>query len=130
MQLIHRHYDRFRFFSFLGWCMVWLALIWAIIDPSPPPIPLGSDKVIHFTSFLAISLACVTFCRSAWQLGLAAAFCALAEVLLEAAHYFIPQRDFELADMAANLSGTATGMLIALLLLRMLQRHLTPSGAR
>jgi VanZ family protein len=124
MQLIHRHYDRFRFFSFLGWCMVWLALIWAIIDPSPPPIPLGSDKVIHFTSFLAISLACVTFCRSAWQLGLATAFCAVAAVLLEVTHYVLPQRTFELADMAANLTGTAAGTLIALLLLRLLQRHL------
>ena len=130
MQLIHRHYDRFRFLSFVAWCMVWLALIWAIVDPSPKSIPLVSDKLIHFTSFFAISLASVTFCRSAWQLGLATAFCAVAAVLLEVTHYVIPQRSFELADMAANLLGTATGTLIALLLLRMVQRRLTPEAAR
>lgn len=130
MRLTHRHYDRFRFMSFLGWCMVWLALIFVIIDPSPAPIPAGSDKIVHFTSFLAISLASVTFCRSAWQLGLATAFCAVAAVLLEATHYVIPQRSFELADMAANLAGTAAGTLIALLLLRFLKRRLIPEGAR
>lgn len=130
MQLIYRHYDRFRFLSFAGWCAVWLALIWAIVDPSPKSIPIVSDKVIHFTSFLVISLASVTFCRSARQLGLATAFCAVAAVLLEATHYVLPHRSFELADMAANLAGTATGTLVALLLLRTLQRRLTPEAAR
>ena len=130
MNLLLRYDDRLRLLSFVGWCVIWLAIVWAIVDPSPVRIGFTSDKVIHFTSFFAISLACLTFCRSVRQLGLASVFCAAAGVLLEITHYVIPRRSFELADMAANVSGVATGALIALFLLRVLQRRLMPAPAR
>jgi len=130
MMVLQRFDDRLRPWFFVGWCLVWVAVILAILDPSPVSIRLVSDKVIHFTSFLAISLASVTFCRTALQLGFATAFCLAAAILLEMTHYVLPSRSFELADMVANLAGTAAGTLTALLLLRMLQRHWSPEAAR
>ena len=114
--------DRLRFWTFVGWCLVWLALAWALLDPSPPAIRGVSDKTIHFLSFVAVSFAAVGFCRSGWQLALTGAFCAMAGAGLEAAQYVLPGRAFEWADMAANLGGAATGTLLAALSLSGLQR--------
>jgi VanZ family protein len=130
MQLIHRHDDRLRPWFFAGWCLIWLAVILAIVDPSPRPLHLVSDKVVHFASFFAISLASVTFCRTVRQLCFATAFCAVAAIALESTHYVLPQRSFELADMAANLSGMAAGALLVLVVLRTLLRRWTPEAVR
>jgi len=77
-----------------------------------------SDKAIHFASFVAVSFAAIAFCRSGRQLALTGFVCASAGVALEVAQYFIPTRGFEWADMAANLGGTVTGILLAALALR------------
>jgi VanZ family protein len=130
MHLIQRHDDRLRPWFFAGWCLIWLAVILAILDPSPVSFQLVSDKVMHFTSFLAISLASATFCRSAGQLAGATAFCVTAAIVLEMTHHVLPSRSFELADMVANLAGSAAGGLIALMLLRTLQRRWAPEAAR
>jgi VanZ family protein len=111
-----------RFWTFLGWCLAWLVVAWAMLDPAPPAIKAVSDKTIHFLSFVAVSFAAVAFCRSGKQLAVAGVFCAVAGVGFETAQYFIPARSFEWGDIAANLGGTATGSLLAALALGVLQR--------
>jgi VanZ family protein len=83
-----------------------------MLDPAPPPIPAGSDKLVHFTCFFAVSFAAIAFCRSARQFLQAGLFCAVAGVAFETGQYYIPSRQFEWADMAANLTGTVTGTLL------------------
>jgi VanZ family protein len=122
--------DRLRLAAFIGWCLIWATVVWVMVSPTPAPVQQLSDKLLHFASFAAISFAALSFCRSLRQLAAASLFCGVAGVLLELAHYFIPSRSFELADMAANLGGTAAGALLALLLLRPLQRRLRFAPAR
>jgi VanZ family protein len=110
-----------RLLAFLAWCAAWLGVVWAMLDPAPPPVGGLSDKVIHFLSFVAVSLATVTFCRTLRQFVLAGLWCVLAGIGLEVAQRLTATRRFEWADMAANLSGTAVGIVLAVLLLLVLQ---------
>ena len=114
--------ERLRFWSFIGWCIAWLVVAWAMLDPSPPLIGAVSDKTIHFLSFCAVSFAAVAFCRSSVQLAMAGVVCAVAGVGFEIAQYFMPPRGFEWGDIAANLGGTVTGILLAALALRGLRK--------
>jgi VanZ family protein len=120
--------DRLRLWTFVGWCLAWLIVGWAMLHPAPPPIDAVSDKTIHFLSFCAVSFAAVAFCRSGRQLAMAGAFCAVAAVGFETAQYFIPARAFEWGDILANVGGTTTGILLAALVLGGLQRFGWPSG--
>ena len=119
-----------RLWTFVGWCLAWLVVAWAMLDPAPPIVQAVSDKTIHFLSFVGISFGTVAFCRSAGQLAMAGAFCAVAGVGFETAQYFIPTRAFEWGDIAANLGGAITGILLAGLALGALQRLGWPGGQR
>lgn len=95
-----------------------------MLDPSPPAINELSDKSLHFLSFFAVSLATIGFCRSVKEFLAAWLICALAGVALEFAQALIPTRAFEAGDIVANLSGAATGTLLALAVFTILQRRL------
>jgi VanZ family protein len=110
--------SRLRLWSLIAWCVAWLVVAWAMLDPSPPPVDIVSDKVIHFASFVVVSFAALAFCRSDRQLAAAGMLCAVAGVGLEIGQYFVPSRVFEWGDMAANLGGTVLGILLAALVLR------------
>ena len=111
-----------RFCSLIVWCIAWLVVAWAMLDPSPPQIKVVSDKTIHFASFFIVSFATIAFCRAGRELALAGAVCAVAAVGFETAQYFIPARAFEWGDIAANLGGTGSGILLAALSLHGLRR--------
>lgn len=93
-----------------------------MLDPAAPPLlPHLSDKLVHFVSFLAISLATIGFCRTLRQFLSAGGFCVVAGVALEVAQQLTSARRFEWRDMLANLSGTAVGLVAAMVLLLVLQ---------
>ncbi len=119
--------ERLRCWSFVGWCIAWLVVAWAMLDPSPPLVGAVSDKALHFLSFCAVSFAAVAFCRSSVQLAMAGIVCAVAGVGFEIAQYFMPPRGFEWGDIAANLGGTVAGILLAALALRGLRKLGWPS---
>lgn len=116
--------------TFIGWCLAWLVVTWMMVDPAPPTLAIVSDKAIHFASFVAVSFAALAFCRSGRQLAAAGVFCALAGVGFELVHYAMPARAFELGDIAANVGGAVTGILLAALSLGFLQRLARPSRRR
>lgn len=107
-----------RLWSLVAWCLAWLVVAWAMLDPSPPSLRGVSDKAVHFASFFVVSVAAIAFCRDHRQLAAAGIVCAVAAVGLEVAQYFIPSRAFEWGDIAANLGGTVTGILLAAVVLR------------
>lgn len=109
--------------ALIVWCLVWLGVAWAMLDPSPPKLQDVSDKSLHFASFFVMSLAAVGFCRSLRQLAAAALVCAVAGVAIEAAQLLVPSRNFQWSDIVANLSGTASGLVLAGLLLAFHQRR-------
>ncbi len=119
-----------RFWTFVGWCLAWLVVAWAMLDPAPPAIEVVSDKTVHFLSFVAVSFAALAFCRSGRQLVMSGIFCAVAGLGFETAQYFIPARAFEWADIAANLGGATIGSLLAALALGALQRFGWPPRRR
>lgn len=89
----------------------------------------GSDKLVHFLSFVAVSAAALAFCRTGRQLLLAGLFCGLAGIGLEVAQGFTATRLFEWGDVAANLGGTAVGLgsaFAVLALLRGYRRRVRP----
>jgi VanZ family protein len=73
----------------------------------------GSDKVWHGGSYLALALpVCILFSRAAgrWR---ATILLVLFGAALEVAQLLVPRRSFEWADMAANTTGVAVGMLLS-----------------
>ena len=79
----------------------------------------GSDKLVHFFTHLGFTVLGYWALRRYWtsvrasrSLWLAGAASLLLGLLDESQQYFVGGREFDLFDIAANLCGTATGMLL------------------
>ncbi|MFA7387541.1 MAG: VanZ family protein [Thiohalobacteraceae bacterium] len=79
----------------------------------------GSDKFIHFCTHLCFTVLGYwalrrywTWVRATHSLWLAGAASLLLGLFDESQQYFVGGRQFDLFDIAANLCGTATGMLL------------------
>ncbi len=75
----------------------------------PLPFP-QADKVVHATTFALLALG-LWWRKVSWKLILAAsaAYAVSSEIIQ---HFFIPGRDFELLDIAADTAGA--GLVVAL----------------
>lgn len=92
-----------------------------------PPIemegPVGSDKLHHFTAFVALTLP-LAIVRPRWSVLLFVAFSAYGAAIEILQPYM--GRSRELADLIADMAGVGFGIVLALLL-RRLHRHLSRS---
>jgi hypothetical protein len=99
--------------------MYWAALTVVLLVPDPlallglqrNPWPFSSDRGIHFSLFLGLTLLadmCRWAIRPRWFIGLLVAY-ATATELLQA---FVPPRTVDLADLSENLLGVAAGTVI------------------
>lgn len=87
---------------------------------------MASDKLLHLVGYAGVAFAALLFCRRPSSLLLAAAATFLGGTLMEFLQHFTPWRSFDVADMAANLAGALTGLLLALPLLPLV-RWLRPA---
>ncbi len=89
-----------------------------------PPIemagPVGSDKLHHFTAFVALTLP-LAIVRPRWSVVLFVAFSAYGAAIEIIQPYV--GRSREVADLLADMAGVGCGIVLALLL-RRLHRHL------
>lgn len=113
---------RFRYVLFLI-CLA--VLLWGILRPAPPPMLFAqSDKWLHFMAFLGFSLTTrFAFChRAIWlvwiMLLLSAPGLEFLQVTLQTT------RQFSWGDVAGNLSGVITALLIWMLFIRSLPESL------
>jgi VanZ family protein len=73
----------------------------------------GSDKVLHFCAYLALSLLPVIGFRDRRKGLMAGLSMFLLGILMEAGQHFSPGRAVELGDVLANGAGVSCGVLLA-----------------
>ncbi len=105
------------------WLASWVVVAWAMLGPAPVDLAGQTDKLVHFACFFVISLAVLGFCRRTGELVAVGVVCLAAAIGLELGQGLLPRRTFELADMAANLAGVASGLALARLALNRLRRR-------
>ena len=98
------------------WGAMMVTLFYLYVSPhTPPPTVMveGSavdlDKVCHMFAHactIALPLAVVPYRRTAWVMGAVAIFAGFG---FELCQLWVPQRSFDMADMAANFAGLAIG---------------------
>jgi VanZ family protein len=88
--------------------------------PAPPPMPNGSDKVVHFSAYALLGASVAWAARMRFVRG--AVIGALALSLLGAVdewhQQFIPNRRMDLRDWVADTAGAVTGLLLVTALAR------------
>src|SRR5699024_3761433 len=87
-------------------------------------MPIAIDKIVHFTTHLVLVLCCLLFYKAkviyvkVSRLVLIVAFCVLYSIIIELLQGVSTTRSSELADVYANILGTALGTLVFLLVKR------------
>ena len=84
----------------------------AILSLIPAPAVGGSDKLLHFLTYAALSGVFATLTRSASKVLLAAILLILYGIAIEFAQGLTGYRMFEPADMRANSGGVVAGVLL------------------
>lgn len=100
----------------LTWAVAMAALLYLYVSPNTPPptemiegVDIGLDKVFHIIAhagLLALPLAIVPNRRLAWFM---ASLAIAAGIGFEFAQLFVPERNFDLADLTANFAGLVIG---------------------
>lgn len=91
------------------WLLLLLVTAFSLY-PWPPAPAAGNDKLLHFCAYLALLLSLAVAHRPAGRAGLAQVGLLFAwSLLIEVVQYFLPNRHFSLADLAANLAGLLLG---------------------
>ncbi|MFO1035215.1 MAG: VanZ family protein [Geminicoccaceae bacterium] len=110
LQLVDRWNLR-RVFMAL-WCLGWVVVIAASLEPNPSLPGDLSDKSCHFLAYAGMTLGTALFCRSARQLLFLATGAVLVGIMLEFGQTLVPSRSFEVADMIANSAGVVAGSVV------------------
>jgi len=104
----------FLAFAFVG-AMIYLANFGYAVEFFSAAQRSGADKLGHFALFggLALVLNVSLACRAwrGWLIG--SGVVALVATLEEWSHSWIPHRNFDLLDLAANYAGIGVGGLLA-----------------
>jgi hypothetical protein len=103
------------------WGAMMVTLFYLYVSPhtAPPTIfaegsAIDLDKVFHMVAHactIALPLAVVPYRRLAWTMG---AFAIVAAFGFEFCQLWVPQRSFDIGDMAANFAGLAIGARLGL----------------
>src|SRR5580765_2080279 len=99
-----------RFWNVCG-CLLVLAVVVGSVGPSVPAIGHG-DKVVHLAAYLILALWFGGVYRPARYPVVIACLLALGGGI-ELVQGLLPWRSMELADMAANTTGVAAGILLS-----------------
>ena len=85
---------------------VQLIAVYAPVGPGGPEIT-GLDKVVHILIFFAPALAALMMgLRARWALGILALHAPVSELIQ---HFALPQRDGDVFDVMADLTGVVLG---------------------
>jgi VanZ family protein len=97
----------------MGWALIGV-IVYMSLTPHPPSIGFRyEDKLDHLFAYGTLMLWFAQLFRAPWtRLQLALAFVAMG-VGLEFIQGMTEYREYEVADMAANASGVAIGLLLA-----------------
>ena len=108
---------------YIGW-IVFIALLTLIPGKALPQIDwnfLSLDKIIHFTIFSIMTfLGSVSFKtkaglrRTITPILISLLIAILYGSILELMQSFIPDREFDYADLVANIGGSVTGLVLFL----------------
>jgi VanZ family protein len=103
---------RYSHFWMVGGVALVLAVIVGSVGPALPPLMGHSDKLVHLGAYLTLAVWFGGVCRPARYPIVAACLLVLGGGI-ELVQGLLPYRSMELADMAANTTGVATGILLS-----------------
>lgn len=97
----------------LGWLMALAIGVGSLWPTMPSAAVAFSDKLLHFAAYagLAFVFAGALGRRRWWRIGLSLVLLGIVVELLQ--HYFTATRSGEWSDLAANIGGVGTGLLLA-----------------
>jgi len=113
------------------WCLAWMLTAALLLAPLSSPIRVSyADLIAHFLVFACLAFGTVGFSRRGSELTLLAAATVAGGVALELAQGLVPQRTFDILDMAANALGAMVGYAAALTVLLLVIRPAAEARAR
>lgn len=105
------------------WCLAWLIVAALLLTPLTSPMSVShSDLIAHFLVFAGLAFGAVGFSHRGAELTLLAVATVAGGVALELAQGLVPQRTFDILDMAANTLGAMVGYAAALTVLLLVIR--------
>ncbi|WGF87119.1 VanZ family protein [Marinivivus vitaminiproducens] len=111
-----------RTVGFVVWLLLWSMVVAASLGPVAESVP-GTDKLHHFLAYGALAGTALLFARSPVGLIAAAIGTVLASGAIEILQGYVPNRQPDVADLAANGVGAAFGLAIALAILLVRRRR-------
>ena len=112
--MIHKMIGYARILQF--WILILLTIYLSLTSGPPAVIASFSDKIMHGAGYLLLILSCdLAYNPSRWlftKITLLLVF----SIIIEIAQHFIPQREFSVPDILANLTGLIWGLLIIIYL--------------
>jgi VanZ family protein len=113
------------------WCLGWLVTAVLLLAPLRSPMNVShGDLVAHFLVYACLAFGAVGFSHRGRQLTVLAVATVAGGVALELAQGLVPQRTFDVLDMAANTLGAMMGYGGALTVLLLVIRPAAEARAR
>jgi VanZ family protein len=113
------------------WCLAWLITAALLLTPLRNPTSVSyADLIAHFLVFACLAFGAIGFSRRGAELTLLAAATVAGGVALELAQGLVPQRTFDILDMAANALGAMVGYAGALAVLLLVIRPAAEARAK
>lgn len=88
------------------------------VELSPEPVTPGFDKVLHFVSFLVLSVLLFLTLDAfglKWKPVLCFLIAMFLGLIIELAQRGIPGREFSLLDLAADFIGVVLGLILSMI---------------
>lgn len=104
-----------------GWCGGWLIVGYLTLTPIALQFH-GNDKLEHFLGYALVTLSAASFARDRREMYRWALIAVFLSTIFEVGQLMVPGRLFELADLAANMSGVTTGLVAGLLFISIRDR--------
>ncbi len=106
-----------KFWLASGWLLVVLAIVGSIVQLDPDSTVFRFDKLIHAATYALLMIWFAGIYRPG-RYAIIAILLVLLGLALEGVQALLPLRFFDVADLVADMSGVAVGLILALLLLK------------
>ena len=106
-----------KFWLASGWLLVVLSIAGSLFPVDPDAPVFQFDKLVHAATYALLMIWFAGIYRPG-RYAIIAFLLVLLGLALEGVQALLPLRFFDVADLVANMSGVAVGLILALLLLK------------
>jgi VanZ family protein len=106
-----------KFWLTAGWLLVALSIVGSVLPVDPAAPVFQFDKLVHAGTYALLMIWFAGIYRPG-RYTIIAICLVLLGLVLEGVQALLPLRFFDVADLVANMSGVAAGLVLTLLLLK------------